>query len=406
MAISSRGSVAVLRILTVVSSFDSPDSSDLGVYGDATLLRAPTGPRPNLPSIHKSANLIIRILTDKCEFPEVVNERDSLIDFAYRQNALTTLHGRILPSTDLNSQTIATLLKAVHTLNTERNQTALKQIHELTVALNTARIQPVALKGLANILTGIYPDLGTRYLADLDLLIPKNQFPAAIAVFQSLDYATLPAHPVELAIGHTYPPFHRSGSLEVDLHRTLGLHPCPNFLPAEDFIREATVHNVNGTEILIPSPTHLVTHHIMHSQMHDVYKERLSPSLRTLYDFYLLNRHFGDKIDWEAIESHFRRKGQYATLVLYLLEAEATLEIVPPIRLQLTPASRVRRCRRELLQKYPGLRWIDPAYYMRAGIEPRTRRLRDILAHPKGVEYLLQKFRRPEFYARIRSDFR
>jgi hypothetical protein len=332
---------------------------------------------------------------------------DQLVQSSADNHLLPALH-QSLPSNlrpNLPEQ-IANLLTLSHTLNTERNQAAFTQTHQLTTALNYAGIQPVALKGLANILTGIYPDLGTRFLADLDLLILPHQFSAAIAVFQTLGYTAEPGHPVELAIGHTYPPFTRSWSLEVDLHRTLGLHPCPTFLPAADLIRQSTVHNLNGAEILIPSPTHLVMHHIMHSQMHDVYRERLNPSLRTLYDFYLLTRHLSSQIDWPAIESHFRGQGQYATLALYLLEAHATFGIQPPIPLRLTPAIRLRRRRRQLLQNHPSLRWLDPIYYWRAGIQPRTRRLREILAQPQGLHYLLQKFYRPDFYARLRSDFR
>jgi hypothetical protein len=140
--------------------------------------------------------------------------------------------------------------------------------------------------------------------------------------------------------------------------------------------------------------------------MHDVYCERINPSLRTLYDFYLLNCELSTQIDWSAIESQFRRHNQYATLALYLLEAEATFGIAPPIPLRLTPAIRLRRRRRQLLQNHTALRWLDPIYYWRAGVQPRSRRLREILAQPNGAHYLLQKFTRPDFYARLRSDFR
>jgi hypothetical protein len=332
----------------------------------------------------------------------------ALIALASSSGILSSLYTRGLREnlTGKVPEQVANLLTLSYSLNTERNQYALTQTRQVTTALNRIGIRPVALKGLANILTHIYPAIGTRFLADLDLLITPEQFPAAIAVFQSLGYTAEPGHQVELTIGHTYPPFTRPWSLEVDLHRTLGLHPCPAFLPAAELINQATIHNLNGAEILIPSPTHLVIHHIMHSQMHDVYRERIAPSLRTLYDFYLLNRHLSSQIDWSAIESQFRRHGQYATLALYLLEAQSTFGVEPPVPIHLTSAIRLRRFRRQTLQNHQGLRWLDPVYYWRAGIQPRTRRLREILAQPKGINYLLQKFYRPDFYARLRSDFR
>jgi Uncharacterised nucleotidyltransferase len=310
---------------------------------------------------------------------------------------------------------IADLLATVHSLNTDRNRTALSQVEQIAAGLNRVGVQPVALKGLANILTEIYPDLGTRYLADIDLLVPENQFPAALAVFHELGYTTRRTDPLEFAIGHSHPPLIRPYSLEVDLHRTVGLGICSSFLPAAELIKHATTHSLQGASLLVPSPTHLVMHHIMHSQMHDVYRERVSPKLRTLHDFFLLHRHFSPtapqaqpphaKVDWPAIEAHFRSEGQYATLALYLLEAQASFGIEPPIPLRLTPAIHLRRHRRALLQKRPALRFLDPSYYWFAGFQPRTRRLREILSKPGGLRYLLGKLYKPEFYARLLSDF-
>jgi hypothetical protein len=140
--------------------------------------------------------------------------------------------------------------------------------------------------------------------------------------------------------------------------------------------------------------------------MHDVYRERVVPSLRTLYDLFLLQRQFGESLDWMTIKSHFQGNGQYPTLALYLLEAEKSFGIELPFPLHLTPAIRLRRCRRELLQKWPILRFLDPFYYWFAGFQPRTRRLHEILSQPGGLHYLMQKFYRPNFYARLRADFR
>jgi hypothetical protein len=303
-------------------------------------------------------------------------------------------------------QEIFSVLVAANTLNSDRNDAALIQTHQLTIALNQAGVLPVALKGLANILTGIYPDRGSRFLADIDLLVPANQFSLAVGVLEKLGYSADPTHPVELSVGHSYPPLIRHHSLEVDLHRTLGLGICPEVLPATDLIENAIVHDLWGASIGIPNPTHLLIHHIMHSQLHDVYRERVAPGIRTLYDFHLLNRELGNSLDWHAVESAFERIGQYSTLALYLIEAKNRFGIEPQIAIRLTPGIRLRRSRRELLRACPSLRFVDPAYYWFATFQPRTRRLREILGQPGGIWYLGQKFFRSDFYARLRADFR
>jgi hypothetical protein len=333
---------------------------------------------------------------------------DNLIHTAAEAGILPFLYtiATKIPLGDELPKDIANVLSTVYTLNTDRNHTALAQVQELAFALNRVGIQPVVLKGLANILAGVYPDVGVRYLADIDLLVSPDEFPAAIAAFRKLGYATSPAHPVEFNIGHSYPPLTRSNSLEVDLHRTMGLGVCVSFLPASEAISHSTVHYFGGAAIRIPSPEHLLTHHIMHSQMHDHYRERVNPSLRTLYDFLLLERHFRGALDWHAIEDRFCDQDEYATFALYLLQVESSLGLKPPIALRVSSALRIRRRRRELLQQYPRLRFFDPCYYFLAGALPRTRRLREILAQPGGWHYLLQKFSRSNFYVRLRHDFR
>ena len=287
---------------------------------------------------------------------------------------------------------ILSVVSAVNALNSNRNQTALAQSQQLAAALNLLGIHPIALKGLANILWGIYPTVGSRYIADVDILVPVDQVASAFSALRALGYSAEIDNPLECVVGHSYPPLTRPDSLEIDLHRTTGLGICARFLPASELIAQSRPHQLeNGAIVRLPSPEHLVIHHIMHSQMHDHYRERIKPSLRTLYDFFLLNRHFGDKLDWHAIENHFRAHGQYATLALYLLEAENTMSVPPPIALHLSNTIRWRRRRRVILQTSPLLRFVDPAYYLLAGIRPRTRRLHEILAQPGGLAYLLQE---------------
>lgn len=345
---------------------------------------------------------------------------DRLIDDTAKSGILPALqHRAVQPQLSaLIPEEVANLLGTIHALNTERNRIALAQAQELAAALNQIGVQPIALKGLAQILEGVYPSTGCRYLADIDVLVSAEQAPAALGIFRKLGYICSPVHSVELSVGHSYPPFRRTQSLEIDLHRTLGLGICSSLLPAADVIGSATVRNINGASILVPSPNHLVVHHIIHSQLHDSYRERINPSFRTLYDFFLLRRHFDNEgngsgsptekpeLDWGGIESHFRRNGHYATFALYLLAAEDALGIPPPVPLHLTPLMRIRRYRRKLLQRWRVLRFVDPFYYWFAGVKPRTRRLHDILSQPAGLRYLLQKFRSPAFYNRLRNDFR
>jgi hypothetical protein len=327
---------------------------------------------------------------------------------ACRDKVLPAFHDAALELNITNQlpTEVANLFSVVKDLNTERNQHILSNAKEIAAAFNQAGIQPLLLKGLAHILAGIYPTVGTRYLADVDLLVSENDFNTAVQLLKDLGYRHDVDQPLELFIGHSYPPLHRPNSVEIDLHRTVGLGICSSILPAAEVLANSTVVDVDGTQVRIPSPEHVIVHHILHSQLHDTYRERISPSVRTMYDFVLLQNGFGTVVDLQAIEQRFRRHGKYGALAMYLLRVEQFFGVASPLPLHLDLVTRVCWWRRQLLYKLPFLRFADPLYYWFGGLIPRTRRLREILKRPGGLRYLAQKFVDSRFYDRLRADFR
>jgi len=207
------------------------------------------------------------------------------------------------------------------------------------------------------------------------------------------------AHPVEATVGHAYPALWRPHCVEIDLHRSLGLRSCPRLLPSSEVVSHSVMQDFEGVRLRVPSPEHLVVHQIMHSQIHDFYRERIRPSLRTMYDVVLLQRRFGCDIDWPAIEARFRRNGHYAALALYLRQVERTFRVASPLPLRIQGVSRLRWWRRVLLRRLPFLKYVDPRYLFMAGLKPRTP-LDEVLRVPGGWKYLLAKAFMKSSYAR------
>jgi hypothetical protein len=294
---------------------------------------------------------------------------------------------------------VANLFSTVKELNQERNQCMLSELKWIVGLFNNAGIEPIVLKGAAYILSGLYPNLSTRFLNDIDLLLPESDFPAAVAMLERQGYCSHDAHPVAAMIGHAYPPLSRPRSLEIDLHRSLGLRICKPLLPSAEVRSNFVIQELDGVRLRIPSPDHLVVHHIIHSQIHDFYPERIRPSLRTMYDMVLLQRRFGSHIDWSAIENRFRRNGQYAALALYLKRVELALGLTSPLPIRMTGLMQVRWWRRSVLKKIPAVRFIDPLYLYKAGVKPRTP-LGEILKIRGGWRYLLMKALTRSLYAR------
>ncbi|MDP3181017.1 MAG: nucleotidyltransferase family protein, partial [Bacteroidota bacterium] len=67
-------------------------------------------------------------------------------------------------------------LKEIYELNRERNLQILRQIDDITATLNKANIQPVFLKGTANLLDGIYSYVGELMIGNIDFLVKEGKY--------------------------------------------------------------------------------------------------------------------------------------------------------------------------------------------------------------------------------------
>lgn len=81
-------------------------------------------------------------------------------------------------------------LEMVYQLNEERNTKLLKQARELVVCLNNIEVNPIFIKGLANVFDHLYPNLGERMMLDIDFLIHPNELSKAANALKAIGYDT------------------------------------------------------------------------------------------------------------------------------------------------------------------------------------------------------------------------
>jgi hypothetical protein len=79
-------------------------------------------------------------------------------------------------------------LDALHALNAQRNRRLVSQARELAEALNACAIEPIFLKGTAQLLLGLYPDPGLRLIGDMDVLVDADRLDVAAAALRSVGY--------------------------------------------------------------------------------------------------------------------------------------------------------------------------------------------------------------------------
>ncbi|MBE0532485.1 MAG: nucleotidyltransferase family protein [Rhodospirillales bacterium] len=246
-------------------------------------------------------------------------------------------------------------LDLVHGCNGERNAALRRQALELIGGLRGAGVPLVLLKGAASLFLDHYRDPAERMLRDIDVLVPRRAAGQAFDVLRDLGYEAEIRYPPG---HHAYADFTRPDDPgAVDLHFEL---VDPKYiLPAGEIWQRARSASVDGHEFLVPSPTDLMLHHVLHAQIHylgNFYRGVLD--LRQLHEFATLTRHYGAAIDWPFIA---RRMAQYrldVPLQSYALATERLLGLPWPLgkRPGIAAHLHYRRCVAQF--HLPALAWL------------------------------------------------
>ncbi len=304
---------------------------------------------------------------------------------------------------------IGDFLAAVEEMNRERNERILDEAVEIARMLNGIGVAPVLLKGAAYLVEEIYLGSGCRYLCDLDLLIPASRSKLAIDALERQGYRADTSDRMA-RFRHHYPQMQRphaddgSGSAPVELHHSLGHGVSRRLLSGEEVFRDSRLIEWRGVLVRVPSPEHLVIHLILHSQIHHAYSERIWPPLRAMQDLAMLNRHFASRLDWAAVRERFRQQGEEHTLLLHLLQVNKALGMPLPFAIRPGWKLRARWMRRQALNRFPSLRFLDPVYLLFSTLSRRVRFLRSVAVVPGGWKYAARTLLQRGFYGRLLAE--
>ena len=232
---------------------------------------------------------------------------------------------------------VQTQLYTAYYKNCLRNLQLYQQLALIIDRLQAQTIPAVVLKG-GMLAATIYADPSLRVMNDLDLLVPRPQLPAAVAVMQELGYTFLEEPTAtDLTQRHHLPRLVQAdGVTEVELHWTIT--PPGRYHPVDTAVlwaRAVTVE-VAGMTIRVLSPTDQLLHLCLHASYHHSFQQ----GMRFLCDVDALLRRQGERIDWNALQQQTQQQGwgHGVYLVLYLASqllvapvSSAVLQALKPI---------------------------------------------------------------------------
>jgi len=319
---------------------------------------------------------------------------ESVVELASRHLVTPTLYRGLADKgllADLPAD-VRDYLGAIHALNDQRNRRLLHQTVEIAAALNGVGIEPVALKGMADLCAGLYPDPGARVIGDIDLLVASNQLAAAVAALAAIGYRA--SGPADFAYGshhHDRPLARPDDAAWVELHTEPVAPAFASLLPGDRMLCAARRVAVGGQALGLPSPREQVVHNIVHTQLADRHYWLARVPLRPLADLARLRLQNDDRIDWREILAAFDRAGHGSACRAWLITAERLFGQDLPDGVTPDLGARLACWRIRLQERHPWLMAAGDWYgyhqamlaELGAGPAPRRRVLARLL-HPKG----------------------
>lgn len=199
-------------------------------------------------------------------------------------------------------------LLGVLDLNRERNQKVLKQALFARDTFRAADIECVFMKGTANMLDGLYGDIGERMVYDLDILAEEGKMLQAAEILHKHGFVTQKGfNPRAMESTMHYPILLRSDMVAgIEVHRMAVQYLYQkNFTTSQIHKHKVEASSEDGFWVM--NLRDRIIHNFLHAQLMHSGHYHADVSLRDLYDLLLLSRK-EDAFEIFRDYGHYQRK--------------------------------------------------------------------------------------------------
>jgi len=212
-------------------------------------------------------------------------------------------------------------LDAVLRFNTERNELLLDSLRRVVGVLNALDIEPVLLKGAAQLIAGIYPASGLRVLGDLDILIPNGQAESAALALKDVGFAR-GGPPLPKKHHHLRMLCDPETGAGVELHTGVVHRRSELLMPPTWFLENTRALTLGVARVRLLDATRSIGHTIVHDQLdHEGFRHKRL-ELRQLLDVVVMRAMYESAIDWNELDRRFCDADLGHVLATYLKFAE------------------------------------------------------------------------------------
>ncbi|MFA5410935.1 MAG: nucleotidyltransferase family protein [Candidatus Omnitrophota bacterium] len=216
-----------------------------------------------------------------------------------------------------------------------RNQFIRDTLYEILNLFSAEDLSVLALKGIF-MLDIIYEDIGSRSLADIDLLVKKNDLERTCRLLQDKGYRRIQEYPGQILYfkgGNSAED--RLRNILIEIHYDLNLPPPLSF--STDFLwHKVIIREVRGVRIVYPCLENNIIYAALHFFHHFsdvfIYQGRFQgafPSLKSILDIHEIISRKQGAIDWDYILEFCRINK--AVYIIYLSMYLSKIYFMTPI---------------------------------------------------------------------------
>lgn len=203
-------------------------------------------------------------------------------------------------------------LEYVYELNCKRNEGILSQIKEINIALKNSGIEPVYMKGTANLTDGLYSDIGERMIGDIDFLVSTENYLKTATILKELGYEDNFKCYGDLTKLKHYPRlFKKSVHADVEIHRLAVPEKYGKYFTPDMIFKEKK--KISSLEnCFVASDKHRIINNFIHNQLSNKANLYKTTSLRDIYDIYLLSKRKSLEAVLPEIENKKEARGYFS----------------------------------------------------------------------------------------------
>lgn len=223
---------------------------------------------------------------------------------------------------------VAKELTEIYNLNNEKNLKILVQVEEITKLLNNHGIEPIFLKGVGNLIDGLYSSPGYRYIGDIDILVSNEEFLRVVQIMQSAaGYKTrsefFKFNERGLYSMKHYPRLNHPDYLaDVEIHKLMANPPFHDRFTYQTVQETLKKPKAFPGRYYVLSDGHKAIHNFIHSQLNDRAYFRANPSMRQMHDLILLSLRTDILQSFIQFGYYTNRANNYIALSQYVFKSE------------------------------------------------------------------------------------